>query len=474
MAAETDSQKMSCADLLSHVQRLESMLPVSSAAYFGHPPPPGTHVIELLPDGNLRLGAATTKRCVSAQLWGDNVSEGGPFEVLCLMSPEEEVDAEQEEITCATVVALDPAIKGSDSSTYVSIVVGTSFNRVISMEIEIVKDENGVFSLHVGLPPFEPLPLDSSTREGDHADDASVASMTSDASSRHGTRERSNSQHGSPRRSASLSTFRHSQTPNRKDSDNDKQQLEFCPSGTVTSITPYRASLNDEESLTPILWIAYGDGTTVRLHRGALFSSVVHDPIYYDSLAKAALRSRVMLPPTTNGVTVLPLPKYHPSPLAPLPPWKPPSHEDDTMDSPDGATMTSDDGDGDDPHDEDEDEIEDSVPEFLEAIAYGGEPTAGTGEQFPALVFYTSEKQFVGRIASGDDLRVREATSNDDAALLDHVIGGTTALVSGVVGSAIGVVKWGFGHGDSKKVRACFRNFPFNLFVWRWPFSDTT
>jgi len=422
------------------------MLPVCSDTFFGHPPPPALHVMEL-PVGKVYLGAAVTKRCVSSQIWGDKVSEAASIEILCLATPEAEADESEEEITCAALLALDPAIKCSDTAIYASIVVGTSFNRVLSMEVEIEKNENGTFSLHnVGLPPFEPLPLDS-PEDSAAGDEASVASMTSDAS-RHGRRGRSDSfrdsQHASPRRNASLSSSRHG--PNKNVSEHhERKPIRFRPSGGVTSVTPYRVSLNHEESLTPVVWIAYGDGATVRVHQGAFFSSVVHDVRYYDLLAKVVSRSRVSLPPSVEGITVLPLPKYHPSPLAPLPPWKPPRQDKSALDSPGGVDLTSDDGD-EDPH-EDEEEMDDAVPEFHEALTYGGDPNTGMGEQFPALAFYTSENQFVGQVTA-EELRRRSTSPDQDVPLLNHVIGGTTALVSGVFGTAFGVVKWGLGQGD--------------------------
>ena len=131
---ETDTPpKMECVGLLSHVQRAESMLPASSDAYFGHPPPPKLHVIEL-PIGNVYLGAAITKRCISAQIWGDSVSESLPIEIFCLAKPETESDENnEEEITCATVLALDSAIKGSDTTIYATIAVGTGLSRVLSV-----------------------------------------------------------------------------------------------------------------------------------------------------------------------------------------------------------------------------------------------------------------------------------------------------------------------------------------------------
>ena len=157
-----------------------------------------------------------------------------------------------------------------------------------------------------------------------------------------------------------------------------------------------------------------------------------------------------MLPPAVEGITVLPLPKCHPSPLAPLPPWKPPRQDTNATDTPDIIDLTSDDG-REDTQEEGE-ELDETVPEFHEALVYGGDPNAGVGEQFPALTFYTSENQFVGRVTT-EAFRGRNASSDRDVALLGHVIGGTTALVSGVFGSALGVVKWGLGQGD--KVGLC-------------------
>ena len=445
------SQKMECAELLSHVQRAESMLPVSSDAYFGHPPPPEIHVMQLPSTEKVYLGAAVSKRCISAQLWGEHVSEAQPSEILCLATPEAKTDDQEEEITCATVLALDPAIKGSGSTIYATIVVGTNFSRVISMEVQIEKDEKRTFSFHQNLPPFEPMPLDSPGEEV-AGDDASIHSMTSDVSSRHGRRGLNdslrNSQHGTTHNKDSCGC---SGPTTKNDGSNKHEGIshKFRPSGRVTSVTPYRISLNDDEYLTPVVWVAYGDGTTVRTHHSAFFSSVVHDRRFRDALAKAVLRSRVLLPPSVEGITVVPLPKHHPSPLAPLPPWKPHRYENDAMDSPTSTPFASDDDEG---LHEDEEEIVDIVPEFHEALVYGGDPKTGTSEQFPALAFYTSENQFVGRV-TGEDLRGRSTSSDQDAALLDHVIGGATALVSGVFGPALGVVKWSLGKGD--KVCIC-------------------
>lgn len=433
----TFSQKMECAELLSHVQRAESMLPESSDAYFGHPPPPDLHVIQL-PRGNLHLGAAVTKRCVSSQLWEDQVSTGEPLEILCLS----QVDTnDAEEITCAALLALDPKVKVGENALYAAIVVGTSASRVLSVELKIQLsgvDGKPLLSL---LPLFEPLPLDSNE---DVADESSVTSY-SRHDRRGGADPLRNSQHGSPKKGSSLSSSLHGSTP-RKDSPGkpDVKFVRFRPNGGVTSVSPYRVSLNDEDLMTCVVWVAYRDGTMVRLHHASFFSSIVRDTSFSDDLAAAVFHSCVQLPPSVEGITVIPLPKYHPSPLAPLPPWKPPRHDENDMESPASTSMHSDDED----HQDDE-EPEDAVPDFHEALVFAGDSGTGADEQFPALSFYTSEDQFVGRIA-GDDHEGRILSSNHDGGFLGHVVGGTATLVSGVFGTAFGVVKWGLGRQSEK------------------------
>ena len=226
---------MECSELLSHVQRAESILPESSDAYFGHPPPPDLYVTQL-PRGNIHLGAAVlgaavTKRCVSCQLWIDQVSTGEPLDILCLSK----IDSDDtEKITCAALLALDPKIKGGDNALYAALVVGTSASRVLSVEIEIqlsAVDGKPTLSL---LPIFEPLPFDSLE---DVADDSSVTS-----GSRHGRRGGAdslrNSQHGSLKKGSSLSSSLHGSTP-RKDIPGkpEVKLLRFRPSGGVTSVT---------------------------------------------------------------------------------------------------------------------------------------------------------------------------------------------------------------------------------------------
>jgi hypothetical protein len=146
------------------------------------------------------------------------------------------------------------------------------------------------------------------------------------------------------------------------------------------------------------------------------------------------LRAQVMLPPNSLGtdLIVMALPKHHPSPLAPLAPWKP---EDFDIIEP--VSLSS----------EDED---DSVPEFHEALSYGGGTATGLGDFSPSLSFYTSEDQFLGRI-TGDAEDGKKLPSHDESILFDNAIGATTAIVGGVFGAAMGVVKWGFRGGRGRK-----------------------
>lgn len=380
---------------------------------------------------NVSLGAAVTKRCVSAQLWQDGETTGEPLEILCLSQAN--TDDEEEEITCAALLALSIHHIGGNNALHAAIAVGTSSSRVISVELEIqLSGMDGNLALSM-LPIFEPLPLDPPQ---DVADDASITSGAS--------RQSRNSQHSLQKKQSSLGSLHELNPKNDTAGKPEVKFVSFRPSGGVTSVSCYEASLNDDDDvLTSVVWVAYRDGTMVRLHHAAFFSSVLHNPSFHDDLRTAVFYSRVLLPPSCEGMTVVPLPKYHPSPLAPLPPWKPPPrHDDDEMGSPASTAMLSDDED----HQEDEEE-DDVVPNFHEALVYVGD--GGTGEQFPALSFYTSEDQFIGRI-TGEDHEGRNSSSNPGGGLLGNVIGGTTSLVSGVFGAAFGVVQWGLGHHSEK------------------------
>ena len=100
------------------------------------------------------------------------------------------------------------------------------------------------------------------------------------------------------------------------------------------------------------------------------------ESVFFESiLGDSVLRFQIKLPPIVDTeVSMIPLPKYHPSPLAPFPAWKRPEFDHPTAD------------------DEKVDEYQDEV---YEAAVYCNGAMA---DVFPTLAFYTSEDQFESRI----------------------------------------------------------------------------
>jgi hypothetical protein len=221
----------------------------------------------------------------------------------------------------------------------------------------------------------------------------------------------------------------------------------FTPNGGVTSLSTFRmpstaSGGRGQETDVAFVWIAYRDGTLVRLHHAGLFPSVWQRGAdegrsLEDILGiKALVRCKVHLPSTLEaGLQVQPLARYFPSPLAPLPLWKTDiegaSAMDEQLTSPD---LSSDE----DIEEEEEEEDVYKIPEGYEALVFGcGSDT--DSDRFPTLCFYTSEDHLFDRVK-------RDQGSNGASAVvipgLGAVVGGTKALVGGVLGSAL---RWGFG-----------------------------
>jgi Rab3 GTPase-activating protein regulatory subunit N-terminus len=377
---ESTTRRMDCSELLEHVLRTESFLPESADAYFGHPPPPKLSILDL--DG-ISLMVSQTKRCVSAQIWKDS-SIGEPDEVIC-MPPKGEVAPDDEIITALTLMT---------KNDRVAIVVGTSYSRILSVEVKI---NSSAPLLERFGPPFEPLPI-----------------------------ETTNDSHDESSHSDSLSKSKHGSRADA--SGTDKKTVTFRPSGGVNHIEEY---VIDSKN---VVWISYKDGTLIRLPPESFFPSITNNNVVWKEHSDKLLRAQVMLPPGSLGTAlfVMALPKHHPSPLAPLALGKP---EDFDIIEP--VSLNPEDGD-------------DSVPEFHEALSYGGGAATGLGDLSPSLSFYTSEDQFLGRI-TGDAEEGKKLPSHDESVLFDNAIDATTAIVGGVFGAAMGVVKWGFRGGRGRK-----------------------
>ena len=203
-----------------------------------------------------------------------------------------------------------------------------------------------------------------------------------------------------------------------------KYYVPFQPSGSVSNLSCF------QRHCQTYLWITYGDGTVVRMHHAGVFPSIwrvgaklgksLDDVIG----SPALLRYNVCLPSNEMDLQVIPLPKFHPSLLSPASSWN-------LDNSPESGSAR-----GDEMDTVDEPVVK-NKEEPLEALVYG---TLGSSDYFPALVFYSSEIQ---------------VTSPEQLARLDsgtehRMIGAATRLVGGVMGTALGALRWGLGRPRSQ------------------------
>ena len=410
------------AALLSHIKMLESRLP-EDENQFGHPQPPQLHMCRI-PDpdrvgGDLGVVAmmAVTKRCISAQLLRESVTftaVGAPVEVLVMSG----VDR----INCASLVALEhPELTAADTlivadrdsgksadsqpvlslmsggivpvapSPRVAVVVGTSDSRVITIEFSVKPVSmqlvrRNFFAGEQVRSYYEPLPWDTLTE----------------------------AQQKRRRLPLSKQLSRVSIDSDKTDGAREPRGIvPFVVTDGVKTIEQY-SIVRNEKSVTYV-WISFGDGTAVRVHHAALFASVVqkhaesqpNKKSLEEVLGDQVIRWQAKLPPLEDTrVTLFPIPKYHPSPLAPIPSWKIFELED-KEDDPAGENGKHEDR-----------------QEFFEAILYC---TGAMADSFPTLTFYTSENQFGGRIQGDPEVE----TQDRDAGALKGIIGGLLGIFSG-------------------------------------------
>jgi hypothetical protein len=415
------SKSIDVSGLLGHVSMLDSYLSMNDNN-FGHPKPPQLYMARI-PDPRrdgkeLPIYAimAVSKRSISAQLVQESKSRraGSPVEVLVIRG-------DDDEITCAAMISLELLhLTAADTGIYLdeeqrmamerdenvgasllsgglstippsprlAIVVGTKKNRVISIEFSV---KQAVLELlrrkyYVGREEFnyfEPLP-----------------SATLTQAQKKSRRPPANSKQSSA-------------TTN--DSSNKPQQdnfvVPFDPSGGVSTIVAYNL-MRDGKPKTHV-WISFGDGTGIRLHHAGFFASVIQKHSESENsaasleriLGEPLVRWQTMLPPMPDSiVTHVPLPKYHPSPLAPFPAWKKP--EFDELDT-----------DDDEKHDEYQDDV-------YEAAVYC---SGAMADSFPTLAFYTSEDQFERRIQHDFD----DEEEGGDYGIVGRTIGGIFGMFSG-------------------------------------------
>jgi hypothetical protein len=219
----------------------------------------------------------------------------------------------------------------------------------------------------------------------------------------------------------------------------------FLPTGKVLSILPFRlktssGKTNEKSTYGTYLWITYQDGCLVRLHHAAVFPSVwqigasrnesLEELLFpitgcdsVPSIGVPVLRCRVMIPQQRdNDLHIVPLPRHHPSPLAPLPVLNGTLETDTMVDSIDKL-------------------FENEPRETVEALVIGGNKN---DPLMPTFVFYSSEDQMTGRI-KGDVEITRNTDGVQNEGLVSSVVGSTKAVVEGVAG----VFRWGLGGSSS-------------------------
>jgi len=311
----------------------------------------------------------------------------------------------------------------------VAVILGTNKSRVMSIELRW-NVASASIALPLSQPPLEPLPLDN------------------------------------------LHLLKKLQ---------EAKQIPFCPLGGVNHLSAFvmcrdnsynnyagpDSKKKQPAKPTAYVWISYGDGTILRIHHSAFFRSVIgneflHDPnanndmdmsnsMFYstpklqDRLHKLGIPLLLRCEAKFSkrdiaAFSIIPMPKYHPSVLAPLlQPMKPSHYQKDEDDmnatTPDGGVLSDD-----QEEKEEDDEEEEDIFEVCEAVLYA-KPTAavGTLESFPTLCFFTSEDHSMGRTDGHADM----APSEFNTPILGAVYGGTKALASGLVGA----LAWGFGGG---------------------------
>ncbi|KAL3941734.1 MAG: hypothetical protein SGBAC_003946, partial [Bacillariaceae sp.] len=281
-----------------------------------------------------------------------------------------------------------------------AVIVGTRDNRVISIEFSIqpnslVLDRRKFFVGPEERTYFEPLPSSRLT---------TMQQIMAKKAPKKSTSRRRSLTH----MSNSNSSNNHQDQTSKK----NKGIAPFEPSGGVTTLVAY--NLWREGRPRTHVWISFGDGTAIRLHHAGFFPSVwqkhlessSHDLHLAKVLGEPLIKWKAMLPAMPDStVTYIPLPKYHPSPLAPFPAWKRPEFDH--------------------PNAEDE-KLDEYQDEVYEAAVYC---SGAMSDVFPTLAFYTSEDQFESRIHS-DDL-LDDVPEEEEYGIVGSVIGGIFGSVFG-------------------------------------------
>lgn len=403
-----------------------------------------------------------------------------------------EDDELDEMITCLSILALrdsssspssasppsssSSSIGGGDGNHNVTIVLGTSFGRVLSTEL-CVHHGRGIRRADIGGEggeghgdPFEPLPLDYDNEDVlyEYYDEDGRRHPHGGGGEGGGGEEPNGQGDGSSHSAGGGGGGATAEGHNHRF---------FHPEGGIKSIEvhvdreqgfPRRSPSTLLPASCSMVSVAYGDGTCVRLPHYALFKSVVTTLNENPSVKIPIRRCKVNGFPWngSNGTDgssadIVFLPKSHPSLLAPPLPGMASSSLLSTS-RPDSPSPTSD-GDSAEAMDvdaacQDEDGVEkeqqnvdmagenddsdgdDNDYDFCEAVTYGC-----SGD---ALTFHSSSTGPPPLFPPGDDNAQSSEQSPDEGGVqLGMVTGAVVGVAAGVFGAAMGAVSWGLGGG---------------------------
>ena len=359
----------------------------------------------------------------------------------------------------------------------VLIVVGTKSSRVITVEFSVDtkelkllrrKYQIGKGPEKIVLPYFEPFPRDRLTSRQEDIPQITASS------------------------SRLLRTRRPEEVGNGSSKENEVV-VPFEPTGGVTSLVACsisreqskqcsqindinggkkeKKSTSDEKSDSEnetYVWIGYGDGTGVRLHHAGLFPSVVQKhteqvhqsindntktpPSLEETLGQPLIKWQAHLPVSiasssghSNRMVIIPIPRYHPTPLAaatnsvtPFPTSWNDAYQIGMM----GRGIQTETSDGESKNDNENSEDDDWTKDY-EAIVYCKN---NFDNAFPTLVFYTSEDQYPGRF-QGDLQELLYGPSVNEDKKTDAGSGSINPI-SAIVGGIFGVFGVGGGGND--------------------------
>ena len=383
----------------------------------------------------------------------------------------------------------------------VVIVVGTKSSRVIAVEFSVETKSMQLLrrNYYVGkgqerieLPYFEPFPRDHLTLKQEDFPQATANRSRLLRSRR--SKENKNSSSSKNEKEEVIVPFDPtggvtSLVPFSISTEQSKQcsQLNEIHNGDKNEgndaiPSTYNSNDDNDNDITgTYVWIGYGDGTGVRLHHAGLFPSVVQKhvdtffnnshknsdgiggnknkdtpPSLEEILGQPLIKWQAHLPVTASNsghlnadrMVVIPIPSYHPTPLAaatnsvtPFPTSWNDAYQLGMMGR--GIKTEGDD----DAADGDGNSRDDDWSKDYEAIVYCKN---SFDNSFPTLVFYTSEDQYPGRF-QGDLQELLYGPSFNEDKKIDTGNAGLMSPLSAIVGGIFGVFAGGNGDGDGKE-----------------------